>query len=102
MSLQEAPAHQPYMANIIMNVPSTHKTDCMHCCQHQLSLYNITTLLTVTCLSNDHTHIGSQYSMNRSFGKAAAHAKAFANFCLAKCLRSTYNHLSWWPLCMMA
>ena len=42
----------------------------LHCCQHQRSLYNITTLLTVTCLSNNHTHIGLQYSMNRSFGKA--------------------------------
>lgn len=59
-------------------------------------------LLTVTCLLNNHTRLGSQYSMNRSFGKGAAHAKAFANFCLAKRLRNTYNHLSWWPLHMMA
>ena len=36
-------------------------------------------LLMVTCLSNNHTHLGSWYSMNRSFGTAAAHTKAFAS-----------------------
>ena len=31
------------MANIIMDLLSTHKADCMHYCQHQRSFYNETT-----------------------------------------------------------
>ena len=58
------------------------------------SLFKLTLLsknpVSVTCLSNDHTLFGSRYSTNGSFDNAAAHAKALANFSLAKRLRSTY------------
>ena len=49
-------------------------------------------LLQMACHTNDNTIFGSRNIMNRRFGNAA-HAKALANFCLAKCFCSSVGGL---------